>query len=717
MAVLSSSQELLSALAANPFSTNPLADLKKNGHSLSPALQQEMKTALGNRKLAGPPAGVTAASFKGKLTFQSAPLRVAPFDPPTGSYDAMVGVRLDSGNIALDALYQAGTIPHQVALDQLLSPTDLTALGGGFIVDQPGGTISRLHITSAPTLAETTDGNTIVALRIPVQIDWTSTSSIVAGRQINRLVTKAIGTMQLTMRLVPNVIIRPQVSNSSLTLSIQLVTDVQTAADSPRLTLDASSPVQLKSPAPPDKIDGLAVIIQNALAKQFSNSLSLTISPLITLPTGSLEIRHIDVLARGGALLAGLQVVGTQGTADPATLADLLPNQDTNIFVQVRDVVANLLIQSALRSGQLTAAAKKDHDNAVIESASARFDDNAFVAQVSGKLVNECLDSIDLGFIETRTVNIKLQGSSIEIDQHDDNSIAEWSNMWCLLASLALIGLAALGGALLGGVATGIIGGVLGFILTGVGPFLLDQVISGIFSDGGPNSTIVDLSQPIPGSDALPTLSNAFISISNGAALIAATAATRADDINTIIYARFLVADGISVFNTRPLTGVKVELMDQDKPAPPGDDASTGVPANTSSSHGGHSSSTVHTFVAPSSDEKLAEGTTDLDGTVRFALLKDQLGSTAGRIKTVTTRFDPDAEKNVSTTTFKPVPEARPDLYFRVTMPEGKVVDTRAMPGGFMVNFTSARLGTLAKPIMFNFGIAVGGVREIGAAG
>src|SRR6516165_5662558 len=172
MAVLSSSQELLSALAANPFSTNPLADLKKNGHSLSPALQQEMKTALGNRKLAGPPAGVTAASFKGKLTFQSAPLRVAPFDPPTGSYDAMVGVRLDSGNIALDALYQAGTIPHQVALDQLLSPTDLTALGGGFIVDQPGGTISRLHITSAPTLAETTDGNTIVALRIPVQIDW-----------------------------------------------------------------------------------------------------------------------------------------------------------------------------------------------------------------------------------------------------------------------------------------------------------------------------------------------------------------------------------------------------------------------------------------------------------------------------------------------------------------------------------------------------------------
>ncbi len=664
-----------------------------------------MKTALGSRKLAAPPAGLNASSFKGTLSFGAATPLLPPPAPPAGSYDAVVGLSLDAGNLALDAVYQSGTVPHQIALDQLLSATDLTALGGGFVPDKSGGTITRLHITSAPTLAETTDGSPIVALLIPIQIDFTR-SSFLLGRQISTLVTKAVGTMQLTMSLMPDVIIQPLSSNSSLTISVQLVADVESPATSPRLTLDPSSPVQLKTQVPPDQIDGLAVIIQNALALQFNNNLSFTVSPLITLPTGNLEIRHVDVLARGSALLAGVQILGTQGTADTGTLTNLLPNQNTNIFVWVQDVVANQLVQNALNSGQLTAAAQQQHDNAVVESASAKFQNNAFVAQVSGKLVNECLDSIDLGFIETRTVTIKLEGTSIEIDQHDDNSIAEWSNTWCLLASLGLIALAALGGALLGGVFPAIVGGILGFVLTGVGPFLGDQIISGIFSGGsGPNSTIVNLTRPIPGSDSLPTLSNAFINITDGAALIAAAAATTADDVNTIIYARFLVPlGGIDVFSTEPLTGVKVELMDQDAPAPAGDDASTVPPPDTSSLHGKYGVSVTNTFVPPSADERLDEGTTDLDGTVRFALLTDQLQSTAGRIKTVTTHFDTDTDRDTTTTTYSPVPEAKPDLYFRVTMPGGKVVDTRGLPGGFMENFTSARVGTLANPIIFTFG-------------
>jgi hypothetical protein len=705
----------MSALAANAFSSDPLGDLKKKGHTFSPALQKQMTSALANRKLARPPAGITPAHFKGKLTFQSPPPAVVPFDAPAGTYDAMIGLRLDAGDLALDAVYQAGTIPHQLALDQLLSASELLALGGGFIVDKPGGSISRLHITSAPTLAATQDGTTIVALRIPIQIDWTHTSAVI-GHQIRKLVTQATGTMQLTMRLVPTVVLRPQDANSSLSIAVQLVTDVESAANSPRLTLDPNSPVQLKHPVPLDQIDGLAVIIQNALALQLKNNVSFSISPIINLPTGRLSIRHVDVVVKGGALLAGVQVAGTQGTGDPANLTNLLPNQDTNVFVQVRDVVANLLVQSALRSGQLTAAAKKQHDNAVVDSASAKFQDNAFVAQVSGRLVDECPFNVDLGFIETRTVSVKLTDpSTIEIDQHDDNSIAEWSNLWCLLSSLGLIGLAVLGGVLMEGVAAGIVGGILGFILTNVGPFLGGQIIDGVFgSGGGPDSTPISLTQPIPGSDFLPTLNNLLINISDGAALIAATVGTKADNVNAVIYARFLVpAPGaVAIVQTAALIGAKIELMDQDKPAPVGDDAPTGAPRNTSSSHLGHGSSTVNTFVPPTSDERLAQGVTDLDGTVRFAMLKEQLRSTAGRIKSVTTHFDPDAEEDVKTTSFKPVAEAKPDLYFRVTMPDGKVVDTRTLPGGLMVNFTAARLGTLAKPITFTFGTTVGGVLE-----
>jgi hypothetical protein len=51
-----------------------------------------------------------------------------------------------------------------------------------------------------------------------------------------------------------------------------------------------------------------------------------------------------------------------------------------------------------------------------------------------------------------------------------------------------------------------------------------------------------------------------------------------------------------------------------------------------------------------------------------------------------------------------PVNEFKPDLYFRVTMPDGSVVDTRKLPGGFMPNFTSGRVGFYDKPLTFNLG-------------
>jgi hypothetical protein len=35
-------------------------------------------------------------------------------------------------------------------------------------------------------------------------------------------------------------------------------------------------------------------------------------------------------------------------------------------------------------------------------------------------------------------------------------------------------------------------------------------------------------------------------------------------------------------------------------------------------------------------------------------------------------------------------------------MPDGSVVDTRKLPGGFMPNFTSGRVGFYDKPLTFN---------------
>ncbi|HXN85838.1 MAG TPA: hypothetical protein VN867_07180, partial [Candidatus Binataceae bacterium] len=224
------------------------------------------------------------------------------------------------------------------------------------------------------------------------------------------------------------------------------------------------------------------------------------------------------------------------------------------------------------------------------------------------------------------------------------------------------------------------------------------------------------LLSPIPGSDYLPTLSAGYFQVTGGAMLVAASAALQLDTTNTVIYVRFLVPDGPTIYATKPLAGVPVELMDQDAPAPAGDDATTAVPADTAEKlgHSNTASETKYHFEPPTSDQTLAQGQTDLDGIVRFALLANndtnQLATTAGEVVGVTTLTNLTTGKTISTSTSRTgEPEAKPDLYFRVTMPDGSVVDTRNLPGGFMLNFTSSRLGTLANPLTFGLGGAIVG--------
>ena len=89
---------------------------------------------------------------------------------------------------------------------------------------------------------------------------------------------------------------------------VQLATEVTLAADSPSPTLPPNSPVRLSNPAPPDQIDGTAVLIQNALAQQLANSLTISVSPVFNLSIASLALLHADVVSKAGMLLAGPQI-------------------------------------------------------------------------------------------------------------------------------------------------------------------------------------------------------------------------------------------------------------------------------------------------------------------------------------------------------------------------------------------------------------------------
>ena len=152
-----SAEELFRALGRVPFSKNPLADLAGMGIKLSPGLQRQWDAALKGKSLAKIPQGVTPQSFRGKLSFGSVPGPPATPAAP-GNYDVITGLDLSVTAEVLNALYLSGGIPHQMALDQLLPTAQLTALGGLFKVDKPGGQITLMHVTNAPTILPLIDG-------------------------------------------------------------------------------------------------------------------------------------------------------------------------------------------------------------------------------------------------------------------------------------------------------------------------------------------------------------------------------------------------------------------------------------------------------------------------------------------------------------------------------------------------------------------------------
>ena len=217
-------------------------------------------------------------------------------------------------------------------------------------------------------------------------------------------------------------------------------------------------------------------------------------------------------------------------------------------------------------------------------------------------------------------------------------------------------------------------------------------------SDTKPNPP-TDLTFPIPDTDFLATLTgNASISVTDGALLITANASREPDTVNAIIYARFLVPEGDAIASPKPLSGALVRLMDQDVPPPAGDDAVVVVPKDRTQG----TQTAKFSFEKPIADQELQRGRTDFDGIVRLEVLKDNVTTSAGQIKEelVSNTLPPHIDEIFLT----PVVEAKPDLYFLITMPDGSVADSRGLPGGFMPNFISSRLGTRSNPLTFVLG-------------
>ena len=118
--------------------------------------------------------------------------------------------------------------------------------------------------------------------------------------------------------------------------------------------------------------------------------------------------------------------------------------------------------------------------------------------------------------------------------------------------------------------------------------------------------------------------------------------------------------------------------------------------------------STTYSFEPPTADQTVAQGVTDLDGTVRFEILQAQLPIAGNIVAATTTSYDADYPPPITFASEAPAPDTSPDLYFLVTKSDGSVVDSRQF-GGFLSNLTASQVGSLSNPLTITFGTTVGG--------
>ena len=591
-------------------------------------------------------------------------------------------------------------MPDTLFLDELLPVGSIDLLMGAFRMDRPGGRIGRLLITAAPVLAVVRDGADRVAVTFPVRLLFERISRA-AGRTIRTVTTHATGLLRLIVGLTTRVAtVRP--GERRLEMQIDL-----SQSGEARLDIDRGSPVQRVSQPGPGEADGLAVLIQNALQQKLAGRLRLSISAQIPMPIGRLEIHETAILTRGEALLVGVKVQGTPAPGNPATLVAHFPNVETNFFTRLHDQVLRIAVQSAARSGELTTFARQSHPDALISSADVAFGKDTISLMATGKVVDMCPLGVDLGFTMTMTLRFTLEGTRIKVTKETRIDLDNADVALCLLTSLGMALLAAIGvftmqGFLAALGAFSVIG-----VLTLLMEFDVPDLVSRLSEESTNEPIYVELDTPLPGTDLLPTLTGPMVRLDESAMLLLAHLGTRADDVNTYFYVRFMDADELGI--ARAMQGVGVTMMDRDSPAPAGDDVALPAPTTRTTSHqtpNGLIATTTKTRYERTADEAVRQGTTDHSGRVRMYIPWDGLATRAGvKVQEIQRwNVDTDEEAGPASSRRTDVPEARPDFYFKVTRGNGSVVDTLRIPSGFFLNFQSARVGSFSAPLTIAFG-------------
>lgn len=700
--------ELLDQLGDVATAPESLADLQARGVTFAPDLQARLAAAPGRTRLSAAERRRLAA-LAGRLgPVQLTATGVAPLMAdalPQGEYDLVVALRLAVLNETLAALFEGMAYPREIVddVDALFTRERLVALSDDIPPNIP---IGPLRLT-APLTVYAVDGTENLLLVQEFSLDFRQT--ILQGPLPGEItVSSLVATAQF------GVAVRPGVQGDELILNLADIVFPVTDTEQLRLTVAPDSPIQPRSAEALEgfaaEIDGLfRVAVRVAVAGAVDS-----VSPIIHLPFGvgaDLTVHDIGVRTHSDdddVIVVGVRLatdaLPVEGLGNPDTLSNPFGATTLNTYARFHEALFRKVVKEAHASGALEDAARGVHGDLRVDGADAQLDANELQLILDIRLVNACgfiVNTIDVNVRVTVTFHFAVFQGQLFVTRTADHNIDNTDVVLCVVTEL--LQLATLGAAF----------SLIELILQlmRLAPLIStdeDREPVEIFP------AVFDPTEPVPGTEVLPRVEAVQALVSEDRVESLGTLSLRPDDVNTYVYVQFKRRSAHIGEAPTPITGARVDILDQDQPIPPDDDASLPQTGTTSTIFGHTITDTTVRFVAPDRDQVLASGTTDGHGRVQFVLRPNQLETAAGSVETTvsTENVENEGRSKPQKTTTRPLRERLPDIYFRVTQRDGGIINSRQLDEGFVPNLNSRRVGSAREPLTFLTGTQGPGMHQ-----
>ena len=527
-------------------------------------------------------------------------------------------------------------------------------------------------------------------LTVRVALDFVAPTGVLGAR--DRVVASLLGTITITVTARADIDFSGE---PSMVIRIAL-------PDTGQFLALKTSPESAIQPKTPTSEAAVAFFLAVALRKSLGDALpSFAMSPLIKLPKladTTVLVREIQLRARdedGGTLVVGARITPTPG--NPDRLVSPFGVKGGNLYLRIHEDLLKEAVRRAKESGELERLARDEDDDLRIDSADVEFRNNQIRFLLKGRVVDACALVIDAHWDAHVDVNYKVEGNELTIEWKGDAS-PDWSNPKNYLCILVMLAAGVVGAVIIGLLLSPAVVAIVGVLLAIDNFSTLKTIVLG---KQFPGNSVVTVAVPVPRTELLPRLAPVALVTASGAQEAWYDLTLEPDTINTHVYAQVNLHNDLPFRPVRPLSGVKVKLMDQDAPRPAGDDSvlpPTGERIIVDNKK--RRITEVVEFTAPLADQVLGEVTTTSEGIAHFMVTPGQFRTHAGIVATSKITEHLDTDKTEIQTTVRQLSEARPDLDFLVLLAGGAAqVDSRNQARGLMLNTPAGDVGTAGVPI------------------